>query len=98
MAGVVYLTRSLPSEKAFRAAWRSYNRVSYVDQMRDIAYLELCVIVLALDQVHYPRQPALFFNRFFCLLRPPLDRAARVTRRLLDAFPNKDLENFQRAL
>jgi hypothetical protein len=57
------------------------------------AYLELCVVVLASDQVHYARQPSLFFYCLFRLLRSSLNRPSRVSCRLLDTLSNEDFED-----
>lgn len=63
-----------------------------------ISYLELSIVVLAADEMNYPREPALFFYCLVRLLRTSLDWSARVPCRLLDTFSDQHLEDLQRAL
>lgn len=60
-------------------------------------YLELRIVVLSMEQVYYPRQPALLFYRLFGLLCSSLNRAAWVPLRLLNAFSDKNLQYLQYA-
>jgi hypothetical protein len=63
-----------------------------------VTHLKLRVVVLATDEVYYPRKPALLFYRLFRLLCPSLYRPSWVSLRLLYAFPNEHLQNLQHAL
>lgn len=61
-------------------------------------YLELGIVVFAMDKMHYPREPALFLYRLLCLLCPSLDRSTWVSLRLLYAFPDQNLQDLQHTL
>lgn len=58
-------------------------------------HLELGIVVFAMNEMHYPREPALLLYRLLCLLCSSLDRSTWVSLCLLYAFSNQNLQYLQ---